>query len=304
MYKNFEELLSRIQNNDSPKKLAIISAGGEHTIKAVTEAYNNKIIQPIFIGNKNKVIDVLKKLNLSPNNFSIIHVLDENECLNETIKLIHSGYVDIVMKDQIQTADLMRAFLNKDNNLLSSKVVSHITFNKVPYYHKIIAITDTSINIYPDLESKKHIIINAVNTMMSMGFQTPKVAVLAAVEYFHSKMSETIDALSLKELNIKGEIKNCIIEGPISYDLAIDRESAAIKGFNSAVAGDADLLVVPNLVSGNLLGKALNYTPESEFAGFVIGTKVPIVLTSRSSTTRNKYLSIALAASIEKDLIK
>lgn len=149
--------------------------------------------------------------------------------------------------------------------------------------------------MYPDLLQKKVIIENTVEVLRNMGYVKPKIGILAAVEKVNSKMPETVDAHELKQMNLKGEIKNCIIEGPISYDLAMDKEAAMIKGYDSEVAGDVDVLIVPNITVGNVLGKSLVYSAKAKMAGCIIGAQCPIALTSRSSTAEEKYLSLALA---------
>ncbi len=151
--------------------------------------------------------------------------------------------------------------------------------------------------MYPDLEAKKSIIENAVDVFLKMGYDCPKVGVLAAVEVVNPKMPEAVDAAELKKMNQEGIIKNCIVEGPIAYDLAVNAESSVIKGYESPVAGDVDILVVPNITAGNILGKSLIYSGNAKMAGFVVGAKVPIVLTSRGATTEEKYLSLAISAS-------
>jgi phosphate butyryltransferase len=151
--------------------------------------------------------------------------------------------------------------------------------------------------MYPNLDEKRQILENAVKTFRDMGYEKPKVAVLAAVEAVNPKMPETVEADALKQMNLNGEIENCIIEGPISYDLTMSRESAAIKGFESEICGDPDILIVPNITVGNILSKALIYSAGAKMAGFIVGAKVPIVLTSRGATTEEKYLSLVLSAS-------
>jgi phosphate butyryltransferase len=213
---------------------------------------------------------------------------------------VNEKKADLIMKGKIQTADLLRAVVDKERGLRTGSVMSHIAIHEVPSYHKLLAVTDGGMMMYPKLEEKKQIIENAVKTFIAMGYENPKVAVLAAVENVNPKMPETVEADALKMMNVKGEIKNCIIEGPISYDLTMSKESAEIKGFNSPVTGEVDILVVPNITAGNLLGKALIYSAGAKMAGFIVGAKVPIVLTSRGATAEEKYLSLVISASAAK----
>ena len=299
-YKSFDDLIKKVQNLDSKKKVAVVSAQDEHTLEAVFKAKKDNIVEPILIGNKKKIIEILSRLHESVLEESIINVESDSEAAEKAVELINENKADFIMKGKIQTADLLRAVVNKENGLRTGKVMSHIVIHEIPTYHKLLAVTDGGMMMYPSLDEKKQILENAVSTFLALGYEKPKVAVLAAVETVNPKMQESVDADMLKKLNIKGEIKNCIVEGPISYDLTMSKESASIKGFVSPVTGEADIIVVPNITVGNVLGKSLVYSAGAKMAGFIVGAKVPIVLTSRGSTSEEKYLSLALSASAVK----
>lgn len=299
-YKSFDDLIKKVQNLDSMKKVAVVSAQDEHTLEAVFKAKKDNIVEPILIGNKKKIIEILSGLHESVLEESIINVESDSEAAEKAVELINENKADFIMKGKIQTADLLRAVVNKENGLRTGKVMSHIVIHEIPTYHKLLAVTDGGMMMYPNLDEKKQILENAVSTFLALGYENPKVAVLAAVETVNPKMQESVDADMLKKLNIKGEIKNCIVEGPISYDLTMSKESASIKGFVSPVTGEADIIVVPNITVGNILGKSLVYSAGAKMAGFIVGAKVPIVLTSRGSTSEEKYLSLALSASAVK----
>ena len=299
-YKSFDDLIKKVQNLDSKKKVAVVSAQDEHTLEAVFKAKKDNIVEPILIGNKNKIIEILSRLHESVLEESIINVESDSEAAEKAVELINENKADFIMKGKIQTADLLRAVVNKENGLRTGKVMSHIVIHEIPTYHKLLAVTDGGMMMYPSLDEKKQILENAVSTFLALGYENPKVAVLAAVETVNPKMQESVDADMLKKMNIKGEIKNCIVEGPISYDLTMSKESASIKGFVSPVTGEADIIVVPNITVGNILGKSLVYSAGAKMAGFIVGAKVPIVLTSRGSTSKEKYLSLALSASAVK----
>lgn len=299
-YKSFDDLIKKVQNLGSKKKVAVVSAQDEHTLEAVFKAKKDNIVEPILIGNKKKIIEILSGLHESVLEESIINVESDSEAAEKAVELINENKADFIMKGKIQTADLLRAVVNKENGLRTGKVMSHIVIHEIPTYHKLLAVTDGGMMMYPSLDEKKQIIENAVSTFLALGYENPKVAVLAAVETVNPKMQESVDADMLKKLNIKGEIKNCIVEGPISYDLTMSKESASIKGFVSPVTGEADIIVVPNITVGNILGKSLVYSAGAKMAGFIVGAKVPIVLTSRGSTSEEKYLSLALSASAVK----
>ena len=299
-YKSFDDLIKKVQNLDSKKKVAVVSAQDEHTLEAVFKAKKDNIVEPILIGNKKKIIEILSGLHESVLEESIINVESDSEAAEKAVELINENKADFIMKGKIQTADLLRAVVNKENGLRTGKVMSHIVIHEIPTYHKLLAVTDGGMMMYPSLDEKKQILENAVSTFLALGYENPKVAVLAAVETVKPKMQESVDADMLKKMNIKGEIKNCIVEGPISYDLTMSKESASIKGFVSPVTGEADIIVVPNITVGNILGKSLVYSAGAKMAGFIVGAKVPIVLTSRGSTSEEKYLSLALSASAVK----
>lgn len=200
------------------------------------------------------------------------------------------------MKGKLETGQFMKAIVKKENGLLAGGLLSLVGLYEHSNYHKLLAVTDQGLNTYPDLNGKKNIVINAVKLMRSLGVDEPKVAVLAAVEKVNPKMPESVDGAELKKMNQEGEITNCIVEGPISFDLAIKQGAAAIKGYESPVAGDADILVVPDIAAGNILVKCMTDYAGAMTAGTILGAKVPVIVTSRSAEASDKYYSIALAA--------
>lgn len=300
VFKNFEELIKKVQNSGSKKIAAVVAAQDEHTLQAVFKARKDNIAEPVLIGNKSKIKEILSNLKEDLDDSSIIDVEDDASAAAKAVELVNSNKADFIMKGKIQTADLLKAVVNKEKGLRTGRVMSHFVINEIPNYHKLIVTTDGGMMMYPNVDEKKQIIENAVNTLIDMGYEKPKVAVLAAVEKVNPKMPESVDAALLKEMNQKGEIKNCIVEGPISYDLTMSKESAEIKGYSSPVVGDADVLIVPNITAGNILGKALVFSAGGKMAGFIVGAKVPIVLTSRGSSAEEKYLSLVLSASAAK----
>jgi phosphate butyryltransferase len=294
--KNFDELIKKVQSFEGKKKVAVAAAHDEHALEAVFHAVENNIIEPVLIGNKEKIKEIAAKLGKAVSDDSIIETADDNEAAAKAVELARNGQVDFIMKGKLQTADLLRAVVDKEKGLRTGKVMSHVSIQEVPSYHKLVITTDGGMMMYPDLEQKKKIIENAVGVLHSLGYENPKVGVLAAVETVNPKMPESVDAGKLKEMNQNGEITGCIVEGPISYDLAMNKESAEIKGFVSPVAGDPDILIVPNITAGNILGKCLVYSAGAKMAGFIVGAKVPIVLTSRGSSSEEKYLSLVISA--------
>jgi len=300
IFKNFEELIKKVQKSGSNKRVVVVAAQDEHTLEAVFKARKDRIVEPILIGNKIKIKEILEKLKENLDDSGIIDVEGDDAAAEKAVELIHENKADFIMKGKLQTADLLKAIVNKEKGLRTGSVMSVVAIHEIPTYHKLLAITDGGMIMYPNVDEKKQIIENAVNTFIAMGYEKPKVAVLAAVESVNPKMPETVDADLLKKMNLSGEIKNCTVEGPISYDLAMHKESAEIKGYESDVVEDADILIAPNITAGNLVSKTLIYSAGAKMAGFIVGAKVPIVLTSRGATTEEKYLSLVLSAAAAK----
>lgn len=295
--KNFEELIERIQNRNSLARVAVAAAHDEHTLEAVFKASKDKIVIPVLVGDKDKIKNILDELKIQFDENNIIHTESDTEAAEKSVELINEGKADFIMKGKLQTADLLKAVVNKEKGLRTGRVMSHVAILQVPSYRKLIAVTDGGMMMYPNTEEKMQIIENAVGVFLAMGYEKPKVALLASVETVNPKMPETVDADLLKKMNLSGEIKDCIVEGPISYDLTMNKESAEIKGFKSEVTGEADILIAPNITTGNILSKALIESAGGKMAGMIVGAKVPIVLTSRGATSEEKYLSLVLSAS-------
>lgn len=298
--KNFKDLIKKVQKNDSIKRVAVAAAHDEHTLEAVFKAAGDKLVEPVLVGNKEKIEEILKKLNLKYEPANIINTESDKEAAEKTVELIHENKADFIMKGKLQTADLLKAVVDKEKGLRTGNVISHVAILEIPAYRKLIAVTDGGMVMYPNLDEKKQILENSVNVFLAMGYECPKVAVLCAVETVNPKMPETVDADTLKNMNRDGEIKDCMIEGPISLDLTFNKESAEIKGYSSPVTGDADILLVPNITTGNIMSKALIEMAGATMAGMVVGAKVPIVLTSRGASSEEKYLSLVLSASAVK----
>lgn len=294
--KSFHDLVESVQSIKKKSKLAVVSAHDKHTLEAVTKAKRNNLITPILIGNVEKIMEILNILGENAADYEIVSATNVDECLDIACKMVHEGAANILMKGKLETATIMKAILKKENDLKKDRTLSVVGFCDTDKYHKMFAISDVAVNIYPDFERKKDILLNGVNTLNAMGIKNPKVAILAPIENVNPKMPETIDANNLKQMNKEGQICGCMVEGPISFDLATSKEAAEIKGYESPVSGDADLLIMPDLVSANVLIKCLTGFAGAQSAGLLVGAKIPVVLTSRSSKASDKYYSIALAA--------
>jgi len=299
-YSDFDQLIEKVKSFPTMKRVAVAAAEDEHTLEAVFKAKSEGLVEPILVGNKEQIKEIIKSMGESFQDENIHSANDVVESAALAVKLVNENKADFLMKGKLETSTLLKAVVNKEIGLGTGHVMSHFVIQKIPGYHKMLVTTDGGMMMYPTLEEKKAIIENAVNTLIAIGYDKPKVAVLAAVEYVNPKMPETLDADALAKMNQNGEIENCIVEGPLSFDIAIDKEIAEIKGFNSEVAGDADILIAPNITAGNILGKSLVVAAKAKMAGFIVGAKVPIVLTSRGSSSEEKYLSIVISAAATK----
>lgn len=293
MLKSFDDLLE-LAVKKGPKKLAVAVAEDKEVLGAVGKAKKLGIADAILVGNKEKIEEVAKEIGLDLSLFEVIDESDSQQACRTAVSLVSSGKADIVMKGIIDTAVIMKQVLDKEIGLRSGKIISHVAVFSVPTYEKIFIVTDAAMNIDPDLNQKKEILENAVTFAHSMDIEDPKVAVLCAREKVSPKMEATIHAKELEEMNNNGEITGCTVAGPLALDNAISKEAAIHKGIEGPVAGEADILLVPAIEAGNVLYKSLTFFAKAKNAGLIIGTKAPIVLTSRSDSEEAKLYSIAL----------
>ena len=296
VYRTFEELVEKLKASARAVRMAVAAAGDEHTIEAVLNARKEGIVSPILVGDKALIEAALAKFGATVPAEDIYDVPDIAESAKYAVQLVREGKANLLMKGKLDTSVMLRPVVNKETGIGKGGVMSHFTAFEVPSYHKLLVPVDGGMVTYPTLEQKKAIIENTVGALRAMGYDEVKVGVLACVEKLNPKMPETVDADALKQMNLRGEITGCIVEGPISYDCAVSKEIAEFKGFNSPVAGDVDVLIAPNIHAGNIMGKMLACTAGAKMAGFIVGAQVPIVLTSRGSTPLEKYNSIAIAA--------
>ncbi len=294
MGKSFEMLL-QLAKDKGPKKIAVAVAQDHEVLMAIKMAKDKGIIIPILVGDSKKIKEICDEIDLDYKNIEILDELDVVKACNIATKLVSSGEAHILMKGLVDTAIILKAVLDHEIGLRTERIISHVAVFEVPTYHKILIVTDPAMNINPDLFQKKQIIENAVELIKCFDVENPKVAVLAAKEKVSAKMEATVHAAELKKMNEEGIITDCLVDGPLALDNAINSESARIKGIVSEVAGDADILLVPDINSGNILYKALTFLANAKSAGLIIGTKAPIVLTSRADNDESKLNSIALA---------
>jgi phosphotransacetylase len=276
--------------------IAVVEAQDEHTLESVIKATEDGIMIPALIGSAENIKALLNQFGADATKYEIIGTDGTDASLAKAVELISTGKATAIMKGKLESGQFMKAILNKENGLIQGDKLSLIGFYETPKYPKLFAVSDFGLNTYPNLQDKKAIIENAVRLLHAIGHENPKVAVLSSIEKVNPKMADSVDGDELKKMNQNGELTGCIIEGPISFDLATNKDAAKIKGYESPVAGDADLLIVPDIAAGNILVKCLTGFCDAQTAGTVLGAKVPVILTSRSAEANDKYYSIALAA--------
>lgn len=292
MLKDFNDLIQKVKQVGK-STVCVAGADDEEVLKAVKIATDIGFIDSILVGNKEKIEEIAKRIGLR--NYEIVHNENPDEAALEAVKIVKSGRAKVLMKGLVNTSVYMRAVLNKEFGLRTGRLLSLLAVYELPGYHKLLYCTDSGVNVSPNLEQKKDILTNSLLALQGIGVDMPKVACLAANEMVDPKISSTVDAAGLVEMVQNEEISKCIIEGPIAFDVAFDSHAAEHKGIESKVSGDVDLLVFPNMETGNALGKSWLHFNKAKWAGIILGAASPIVLGSRSDTAEIKVNSIALA---------
>ncbi|MDR0649007.1 MAG: phosphate butyryltransferase [Synergistaceae bacterium] len=278
-----------------PLTISVACAEDAEVLEAVDAARKEGIAKAILTGDAVNIAKTALSVGVDLRHFEVIDEKGgEAEASLRAVEMVSSGKADILMKGMVKTANFLRAVLNKEKGLRSGSLLSHVYLHHVPHYDRIFFISDTGFNMYPDLQGKVSIVENVVKLAQSFGVETPKVAVLAAVEVVNPDMPPTLDAAMLTQMNRRGQIKNCLIDGPLALDNALSADSARHKGIVSDVAGYADIFLVPDIEAGNILAKSIIYlSAGSKTAGLVLGARAPIILTSRADSAETKLLSIA-----------
>jgi len=293
--KNLSELRNLVEGGPR-KKLVLAAAQDNHSLGAVLKAWKENIIEPILIGDKEGILAICSENNYDINGLKIVHEPDMNMSVELAVKMVSNKQADILMKGKIGTSVLLKCVLNKEWGLRTGNLLSHFALFEVDTYQKVIAVTDVAMNIAPNLQDKIAIVNNSVACLNRLGYIMPKVAVLGAVEMVNENMEATLHAALLSKMNQRDQIRNCIIDGPLAFDNAVSLESAQHKGIRSEVAGDTDLLLMPDIEVGNVLYKSLVFFAKAKVASIILGALAPIVLTSRSDSEQAKFDSILLAA--------
>ena len=299
MFTSIVDIEKKVKSGRELKKLVLAAAEDVHALEAVVNAHENGIIHPILVGNRKRVLEIGVTHSFDLSAFEIVDEPSHELAVEKSVKMIGKGEADILMKGKCSTATLMRGILNKEWGMRKNKLLSHFALFEIPTYHKLLALTDVAINMEPDLAEKKSILENSVAFMIRLGWECPKVAVIAAVELVNDSMQATLDAAALSVMASRNQISSCLVDGPLALDSAISAESAKQKKIDSEVAGDADLLVFPQLESGNVMYKSLAFLAGGSAASVVLGATAPVVLTSRADSQESKLNSIMLAAASE-----
>lgn len=298
MINKLEDILKQLRG-DKKVVLSVAAAHDEEVLLAIQSAVEKDIILPILIGEENKIREISKNINFDLNGIKIIQKDTIEECAETAVKLVSSKEADFVMKGLLDTSVILKAVLNKEWGLRTDSLLSHVMVYEIPSYDKLLVTTDGGMNIAPDYEQKVKILNNAIEATKPLGLEEIKVACLAAKEKVNPKMQATVDAKALQETCERGEFgKGVIVEGPLAFDLAVSKEAAKIKGFESKVAGETDIMLMPTIEVGNGIGKALTYFAGGKSAGIIMGAKAPIVLVSRADSHESKLYSIAYGALI------
>jgi len=295
MLKKLHELVS-VAKSKGKRVISVAAAHDEEVLEAIAEAVKEGLVSPILYGNKQKIEEIAKHKKIDLSGYEIQDVPDDKKAAELAVKAVSSGRANMIMKGLLSTNIYLGAILNKEWGLRAGGVLSHVMLFESPIAERVMCLTDAAMNVAPDLKGKVAIIENAISVMHKVGFDKPKVALLAAIELVNADMPATTDAAIISKMSALKQIKGAIVDGPFAFDNAVSKEAAKIKGIESPVAGDADILVTPDIEAGNVLYKSIAYFVKAKMAAVIIGAKAPVILTSRADTHEAKFLSIALAA--------
>jgi phosphate acetyltransferase len=290
----YERLIARAKQVP-PATTVVVHPCDETALRGPIQAAEAGIIKPILVGPAAKIAAVAREHRLDIDRFELIDAPHSDAAAAKGVELIYQSKGELLMKGSLHTDELMREVTSSKTGLRTERRISHVFIMDVPGYAETLFITDAAINIFPDLDAKRDIVQNAIDLFTQVGLGTPRVAILSAVETVTSKIPSTIEAAALCKMADRGQITGGVLDGPLAYDNAIDPEAARIKGIKSAVAGRAQILVVPDLEAGNMLAKNLAFMAKADTAGIVLGARVPIILTSRADSVRSRMASCAAA---------
>ncbi|WP_417671027.1 bifunctional enoyl-CoA hydratase/phosphate acetyltransferase [Roseibium sp.] len=293
-HRHFNRLIT-LAKTLAPLPTAVVAPDDESSLAGALMAADEGLIDPVLIGARNRILKAAEKAGLSVAEVKLVDIEDESEAAAKAVAMVHEGQVRAVMKGHLHTDDLLRHIVKRDGGLRTKRRISHVFVMDIPGRATPVLISDAAINIAPDLNTKVDITQNAIEAALSLGLKNPKVGVLSAIETVNPAIPSSLDAAILSKMAERGQITGGIVDGPLAMDNAIDVQAARTKGITSLVAGHAEVLIVPNLESGNMLAKELTFIAHAEAAGLVIGAKVPVMLTSRADDSRARLASCAIA---------
>jgi len=297
--RNFAQLLEAAMAN-APKRVAIVGAGQRQTLHAARMARGMGLAHCILLDDPARVNAVAEQEGIDLQGMEIIEEADMIQAAYRAVEMIHAEEVDLMMNGRALPVELMRAALDRDKGLRIGKVITDVSIFEIPDFDRLIFISDVAMVVSPNLAQKVAIVQNAIDTAIELGIERPKVAILAATEMVNPEMPANMDAANLSKMSERGQIRGGVVDGPLALDNAISFKAAEMKGIDSEVAGAADILITPNVESGNILAKALSYFAHGHMAGVVVGAKCPIVMPSRSDPPEQKMLSLALGILLSK----
>ena len=323
VYRSFSDLIEKCRQLGTKRRVAVAGAADDHVLEAVIEADRRGLAESVLIGDEAGIRAILESLGTDAGRYEIVPAggsetnggqaagsveteaigsaeaaaMTPGQLAGETaVRLIKEGRADFIMKGLVETRDVLKPLVNKENGLNLGRTMSVFSYNEVPQMNRLLGLSDGGMVIAPTLEQKRDIILNCVEVFHKLGVEEPSIALLAAIEKVNPKMPATVDAQALVEMNKRGEIAGCRLVGPVSFDIAMSREIAERKGYANPDCGDFDCVIVPDMTAGNLMHKAMIVCGGTKMAGIIVGAKVPVVLTSRGASAEEKFVSMALAA--------
>ena len=294
MIENFIKKFAGAKKNT----IAIAGAHDDSVLEAVKHALDLDVAEFFLVGNLQKIEQIANQIGLDTKKTTVIDEPDDTSCAKTAVKLVKDGKASAVMKGKVETSTILKAVLDKELGLRGTRKLSHLAMFFVPTYHKPLFVTDAALNINPTFDEKKDIILNAVTAVSALGTKKPKVALICAKEHVDEKMPVTLEYDRFVKMNESGEISDCILGGPFALDNAVSAESAKTKGITSPVAGDADIIFCPDIISANVLYKSLTIFSKAHVGGVIVGANAPVILTSRADSAENKLISILLGGSL------
>ena len=295
-YTDFQQLFEILKATARIKTVAAVCPEDLATLEALIQAHREQWCNSLLIGDREKIVSLLEKLGASSCEFSMIHAEHANQAAELAVTAVREGKADFLMKGNLDTSVLLKVIVQPDSGLHDQPLMSHLAFFQIPNYHKLMVLTDSGMVLYPTLDQKKWILQNAIHTLQKLQYTEIRIGMLAAVEKVHPKMKETVEAAAIVNWATKAFPSSVIVEGPISYDLWMSPDIASKKQYQTQVSGNGDIMVVDQMVTGNILGKALILHAGAKMAGVVVGAKVPIALNSRGSSMEEKHLALMLSA--------